>query len=89
MNQYSCYLYRTTIPWQYLDNSPNGFEGFGQFDLSNILPLKKENALENFELFVYDKLLVSENDVFKFTLTLDESLAVTLPYIKITIAWTD
>ena len=91
MSQYSCNLYDgyTDLPWKYLENAPNNYEGFGQLDLSTVLPLKKKNAEENFELFVYDRLDVNHEDSLKFKLSLDASLIVTLSYVKITIAWTD
>ena len=69
---------------------PDSYQGFGQVQLSNLLPLQDGSGLPKSKmLFVYDNLALVLGKIAAFTLNLGPTLVGSTRNLKVTLVWTD
>lgn len=80
----------TQLPSQYLSAPPNEFQGFGAVTMSNVLTLDNGQGMNpDKSLYLWENLVIKDNEVFAFNVSVAKSNADKNLDFKVTIAWYD
>lgn len=82
--------YPNQLPSQYLGTPPDNFQGYGAVRMSNVIPLNNGEGLNpDKSLFLWENLVIEDDEVHAFTVNIPQINANKNLDIKVTIAWYD